>query len=210
MPGGYGTDESLPWGSSGDSYTTVEKPTFDVGDYDIDQLYNEFAPNYGDLSKNKPFDNSGDYPWQYKDHSNMKENIEQSPFRMNDPRNKELGFPGRLHKWFYPDEHPNYYPPAHQTNPLKFEGDIWDSYIPLMEMKDEGFIDYFDSVDDIVLDETLGRDFEGAPQDYPHIDDYTTYLNTLEPWQLQGIAGWLDAFRKNAYRRRNFWVQSDV
>ena len=49
MPGGYGTDESLPWGSSGDSYTTVAKPTFDVGDYDIDQLYNEFAPNYGNL-----------------------------------------------------------------------------------------------------------------------------------------------------------------
>ena len=182
-----------------------------IGDYDIDRLYHRHAPNYGDLSKNKPFDNSGPGHWKDKDHSNMQENTEQIPFRMNDPRNKMLDFAADpLLNKFYPGQHPGYYPPAGQTNPLKFDGDVWDSYLFLDEMKGEGFIDYSGSIDDIALDNPLGRDFEGTPQDYPHIDDFTTYLNTLEPWQLQGIAGLLDGMRKNEYRKRKFWAQSKI
>jgi len=221
MPGGYGTDESLPWGSSGDSYTTVAKPTFDVGDYDIDQLYNEFAPNYGNLpdtfdvgSLKTPIHNLPFYPQKdlYTTNNNPTRgfggNYEKG-FKW-DQRNLE-DMRGRWGKPLYTNKPQGWFPPRDLGSHTEYEGDIDNILMTMEQLRD---MDEINFLGDWLDDETPGRQMEGIPQDYPHITDYSDYLNTLPIEQLQGIEALMRHKMLNAARDRKlkkfWWAQSDV
>jgi len=216
MPGGYGTDESLPWGSSGDSYTTVAKPTFDVGDYDIDQLYNEFAPGHGNLPDTfgptkTPIHNLPFYPQEdlYTTNNPKGFRWDQKNLRgMDDNRVYSFGTPT------YQNKPKGWFPPRDLKSHTEYEGDINNILMTMEQLRDMDEINFLGNWEDLWDDNTPGRQMEGIPQDYPHITDYSDYLNTLPIEQLQGIEALMRHKMLNASRDRKlkkfWWAQSDV
>ena len=63
-----------------------ESPSFNVEDYDIDQLYNQFTPGYGDVEKFSLFPftpNPSQVPFEMGDNRNPFVDIEREP--LNNP-----------------------------------------------------------------------------------------------------------------------------
>ena len=214
MPGGYGTDESLPWGSSGDSYTTLPRPfdnttqTFDVGNYDIDQLYNEFTPNYGNLpdTYKGPLKNNPKF---------VGEPIHNTPFNINRnaPNLKWIQEPmdSGTHPFekSYSGKTRGYFPRYVPTDPSEYSGDPDGIIMHMDQLKDMGEMDYVGTLDTIWDNEDLDIQIEGSHH-YPHVLDYHDYLNTLPVGQLQGIESLIEAIKLNSARNKKWWAQSDV
>ena len=204
MPGGYGTDESLPWGSSGDNYTP-----FNVGDYDIDQLYNEFAPGHGNLPDTfgpvkAPIHNLPFYPQKDLHTTNNEKGF------LWDQRNLR-GTQGFWGKDLYMNKPQGWFPPRDLKRHTEYKGDIDNILMNMDQLRDMGEIDFLGEIWD---DETPGRQMEGIPQDYPHIMDYSDYLYTLPIDQLQGIEALMRHKMLNDSRdrilKKYWWAQSDV
>ena len=218
MPGGYGTDESLPWGSSGDNYTTVAKPTFDVGDYDIDQLYNEFAPGHGNLpdtfdaySLKTPIHNLPFYPQEDLYTTNKPKGFRWDQKNLGDMKDGS----------FYPFGHTPYlnkpkgwFPPRDLKSHTEYEGNIDNILMNMDQLRDMDEINFLGNMSDLWDNNTPGRQMEGIPQDYPHIMDYSDYLYTLPIDQLQGIEALMRHKMLNDSRdrilKKYWWGQSDV
>jgi len=160
--------------------TTTQPPSFNVGDYDIDQLYNQFTPGYGDV------EDSSLYPFT--------PNPSQVPFGMNDVENRSMEFEREpLNKQFYPDQFEGYIPKKDFPDMLRQDTDPESLLYKLGDFRNLGALDFQGGIMDAFPKEgmTPGRDFEGAP-DIPHISQYMDYFNTLSPREVQGLGSIFD------------------
>ena len=166
----------------------LDPPSLNIGDYDIDQLYNKFRPNYGDVEKFSLFP--------------FTPNPSQLPFKMDDPENRSLNFenipleedaPGTV---FYPDQFEGYIPDKGFPDVLRQDTNPDSLVLLLDDLRNMGVIDYQGGIMDAfptneytVKDmKTPGRDFEGATAlNIPHISEYMNYFNTLSGRQVQGL-----------------------
>ena len=173
-------------------------PSSDIGNYDIDQLYNQFAPNYGDVEKFETF-RGGEKP-------------KQVPFFLNEPPERRVESPYRnipfpefetipLRKddpgtVFYPDQFKGYIPDKGFPDVLRQNTDPDSLVLLLNDLRNKGVIDYqggimdaFPTNENTMKDMmTPGRDFEGATSlNVPHISEYMNYFNTLSPREIQGL-----------------------
>ena len=147
----------------------------DVGNYDIDQLYNRLAPSYGDVEKFSLFP--------------FTPNPSQVPFRMNDPENTSVNIDREpLNKQFYPDQFEGYIPKKDFPDVLRQDTDPESLLFQLGDLRNIGALDFQGGIMDAFPKEgmTPGRDFEGAPN-IPHISEYMDYFNTLSPREVQGL-----------------------
>tara|TARA_R100000655_G_C2919834_1_gene182076 strand:+ start:61 stop:636 length:576 start_codon:yes stop_codon:yes gene_type:complete len=152
-----------------------ENPSFNVGDYDIDQLYNQFTPNYGDVEDFSLFP--------------FTPNPSQVPFRMDDPENTSVDIDREpLNKQFYPDQFEGYIPKKDFPDVLRQDTDPESLLYHLGDLRRLGALDFQGGIMDAFPEEgmTPGRDFEGAPN-IPHISEYMDYFNTLSPREVQGL-----------------------
>jgi len=175
----------------------LDPPSLNIGDYDIDQLYNQFVPNYGDVEK---FSTPGG------------ENLKQMPFFLNEPPERRVEsyrrniappefetIPlrrGDFGSTFYPDQFEGYIPDKGFPDVLRQSTDPDSLVLLLNDLRNKGVIDYQGGIMDAfptneytVKDmKTPGRDFEGATAlNIPHISEYMNYFNTLSGRQIQGL-----------------------
>ena len=179
----------------------------------IGSLGDRPSPNYGNLpNKYKgPLGNNPNY---------LGEPIHNLSFNINKdaPNLKWIQKP--MDKYthpfveFYPGQPRNYFPPFVPKDPTRYEGDPFNILMEMEHLRDMGEMDFLGNLRDTVYlwpdDETPGRQREGIPQDYPHITDYSDYLNTLQVDQLQGLESLMEAKRMNAGRNKKWWAQSDI
>ena len=152
-----------------------ESPSFNVGDYDIDQLYNQFTPGYGDVEKFSLFP--------------FTPNPSQVPFEMGDNRNPFVDIEREpLNNQFYPDQFKGYIPKKDFPDVLRQDTDPDSLLFQLDDLRNIGALDFHGGIMDAFPEEgmTPGRDFEGAPN-LPHISEYMDYFNTLSPREVQGL-----------------------
>ena len=161
----------------------------DIGNYDIDQLYNRLAPSYGDVEK---FDRTPYIPGT---------NPRQLPYKFAEPDGyvgdaKALGFNletvplrrGDYGYLKYPDQFEGYIPDKGFPDVLRQDTDPEGLLYQLGDLRNIGALDFQGGIMDAFPKEgmTPGRDFEGAPN-IPHISGYMDYFNTLSPRQVQGL-----------------------
>ena len=160
-------------------FPVTNQPSFNIGDYDIDQLYNQFTPGYGDVENFSlsPLTPSPDQiPFKRDDRENMSLNLETVPL--------EEGDYGYLK---YPDQFEGYIPRKDFPDVLRQSTDPENLSLQLGELRRLGALDFYGGIDDFLEDGiTPGRDFEGAPN-LPHESEYMDYFNTLSPREIQGI-----------------------
>jgi len=157
----------------------------DVGNYDIDQLYNRLAPGYGDVEKFETFrggQNPRQMPFFIPPDSPIDRTIELPEFETTPLRR---GDPGST---FYPDQFEGYIPDKGFPDVLRQDTDPESLLYLLGDLRNKGVIDYQGGIMDAFPKEgmTPGRDFEGAPN-IPHISGYMDYFNTLSPREVQGL-----------------------
>jgi len=154
----------------------------DVGNYDIDQLYNRFAPSYGDVEKFSTY-RGGPSPRQMPfflppDDSNIGlPKFETTPLRKGDP--------GSIS---YPDQFEGYIPDRGFPDVLRQDTDPETLLYHLGDLRNMGALDFHGGIMDAFPEDgtTPGRNFEGAPN-LPHISEYMDYFNTLSPREVQGL-----------------------
>ena len=153
----------------------------DVGNYDIDQLYNRLAPGYGDVEKfSTP---SGRSPRQIPFF------LSPDSITMDTPKfeTTELrrGDPGST---FYSDQFKGFIPDKGFPDVLRQDTDPESLLYLLGDLRNMGALDFQGGIMDAFPKEgmTPGRDFEGAPN-IPHISGYMDYFNTLSPREVQGL-----------------------
>jgi hypothetical protein len=153
----------------------------DVGNYDIDQLYNRLAPSYGDVEKfSTP---SGRSPRQIPFF------LSPDSITMDTPKfeTTELrrGDPGST---FYSDQFKGFIPDKGFPDVLRQDTDPESLLYLLGDLRNMGALDFQGGIMDAFPKEgmTPGRDFEGAPN-IPHISGYMDYFNTLSPREVQGL-----------------------
>ena len=159
----------------------------DVGNYDIDQLYNRLAPSYGDVEKFETY-RGGPSP-------------RQLPFKFEQPDGyvgdvRALGFDietvplrrGDYGYLKYPDQFEGYIPKKDFPDVLRQDTDPESLLYNLGDLRNIGALDFQGGIMDAFPKEgmTPGRDFEGAPN-IPHISEYMDYFNTLSPREVQGL-----------------------
>ena len=166
-------------------------PSSDIGNYDIDQLYNKLAPNYGDVEKFEIFRGG--------------ENPRQVPFFLPPDDDVTMDFPkfettplreGDYGRTFYPDKFEGYIPDKGFPDVLRQNTDPDSLVLLLDDLRNMGVLDFhggvmdaFPTNENTVKDMmTPGRDFEGATSlNVPHISEYMNYFNTLSPREIQGL-----------------------
>ena len=165
----------------------------DVGNYDIDQLYNRLAPSYGDVEKFEIFpggENPRQVPFFIPPDSPIDRTIELPEFETTPLRK---GDPGST---FYPDQFKGYIPDKGFPDVLRQDTNPDSLVLLLDDLRNMGVIDYQGGIMDAfptneytVKDmKTPGRDFEGATSlNVPHISEYMNYFNTLSPREVQGL-----------------------
>tara|TARA_R100000458_G_C8232539_1_gene213821 strand:+ start:501 stop:1091 length:591 start_codon:yes stop_codon:yes gene_type:complete len=130
-----------------------------------------------------------------------------------DQRNLE-DMRGRWGKPLYMNKPQGWFPPRNLKKHTEYEGDIDNILMTMEQLRDMDEINFLGNWEDLWDDNTPGRQMEGIPQDYPHIMDYSDYLNTLPIDQLQGIEALMRHKMLNASRDRKlkkyWWAQSDV
>ena len=163
--------------------------SFNIGDYDIDQLYNQFTPGYGDVEKFETYPRGPSpkqLPFKPEDVIRHGYEFETTPLRRGD-----LGYT------FYPDQFEGYIPDKGFPDVLRQSTDPDSLVLLLNDLRNKGVIDYQGGIMDAfptneytVKDmKTPGRDFEGATAlNIPHISEYMNYFNTLSGRQIQGLA----------------------
>tara|TARA_R100001082_G_scaffold109116_1_gene85629 strand:- start:363 stop:977 length:615 start_codon:yes stop_codon:yes gene_type:complete len=168
-------------------------PSSDIGNYDIDQLYNRLAPNYGDVEKFETFrggENPRQMPFFIPPDSPIDRTIELPEFETTPLREGDYG------QTFYPDQFEGYIPDKGFPDVLRQDTDPDSLVLLLDDLRNMGVIDYQGGIMDAfptneytVKDmKTPGRDFEGATAlNIPHISEYMNYFNTLSGRQVQGL-----------------------
>ena len=157
----------------------------DVGNYDIDQLYNRLAPSYGDVEKFETY-RGGPSPRQMPfflppdspiDRTIELPEFETTPLKRGDPGST-----------FYPDQFEGYIPKKDFPDVLRQDTDPESLLFQLGDLRNIGALDFQGGIMDAFPEEgmTPGRDFEGAPN-IPHISGYMDYFNTLSPREVQGL-----------------------
>ncbi len=154
--------------------------SFNIGDYDIDQLYNQFTPGHGDVEDFSLYSftpNPNQVPFRMDDYENRDLNFEHTPLRKGDP--------GTL---FYQDQFQGYIPKKPFPDVLRQDTDPSSLLYSLNDLKRLGELDFYGGIMDAFPEDgiTPGRDFEGAPN-LPHISEYMDYFNTLSPREVQGL-----------------------
>ena len=152
----------------------------DVGNYDIDQLYNKLAPSYGDVEKFETYPRGPSpkqIPFRRDDYKNNNLNFETTPLRRGD-----LGYT------FYPDQFEGYIPKKGFPDVLRRDTDPESLLYQLGDLRNLNVLDFQGGIMDAFPKNgmTPGRDFEGAPN-IPHISEYMNYFNTLSPREVQGL-----------------------
>jgi len=161
-------------------YIARQSNPSDVGNYDIDQLYNRLAPSYGDVEKfsltpNTP--NPNQLPFRMDDYENRDLNFETTPLKKGDPGST-----------FYPDQFEGYIPDKGFPDVLRQDTDPSSLLYNLGDLRRMGVLDFQGGIMEAFPEEgmTPGRDFEGAPN-IPHISEYMDYFDTLSPKEVQGL-----------------------
>ena len=153
----------------------------DVGNYDIDQLYNRLAPGYGDVEKfSTP---SGRSPRQ------MPFFLSPDSITMDTPKFETVPLrEGDYGRTFYPDQFKGFIPDRGFPDVLRQDTDPESLLYMLDDLRNIGALDFQGGIMDAFPKEgmTPGRDFEGAPN-IPHISGYIDYFNTLSPREVQGL-----------------------
>jgi hypothetical protein len=153
----------------------------DVGNYDIDQLYNRLAPGYGDVEKfSTP---SGRSPRQ------MPFFLSPDSITMDTPKFETVPLrEGDYGRTFYPDQFKGFIPDRGFPDVLRQDTDPESLLYMLDDLRNIGALDFQGGIMDAFPKEgmTPGRDFEGAPN-IPHISGYMDYFNTLSPREVQGL-----------------------
>ena len=163
-------------------YIAKKNNPSDIGNYDIDQLYNRLAPGYSDVEKfSTP---SGRSPIQVPfflppdDEPGLDlPKFETTPLKKGDPGST-----------FYPDEFRGFIPKKGFPDVLRQDTDPESLLYLLGDLRNIGALDFQGGIMDAFPKEgvTSGRDFEGAPN-IPHISGYMDYFNTLSPREIQGL-----------------------
>jgi len=180
----------------------LDPPSFNIGDYDIDQLYNQFAPNYGDVEQFETYPGG--------------ENLRQMPFFLPPDDKPGFDYPkfettplrkGDYGRTFYPDQFKGYIPDRGFPDVLRQDVDPNSLLILLDDLRNMGVLDFqggimdaFPTNENTVKDmKTPGRDFEGATSlNVPHISEYMNYFNTLSPRQIQGLGSLFNRMYRDA------------
>jgi len=157
----------------------------DVGNYDIDQLYNRLAPSYGDVEKFETYPRGPSpkqLPFKPEDARRYNFNFEATPLRKGD-----------LGSTFYPDQFEGYIPDKGFPDVLRQDTDPESLLYSLGDLRNLNVLDFQGGIMDAFPETgspnygmTPGRDFEGAPN-LPHISEYMDYFNTLSPREVQGL-----------------------
>jgi hypothetical protein len=166
-------------------YIATKNNPSNVGNYDMDQLYNRLAPGYGDVEKFETY-RGGPSPKQMPfflppdspiDRTIELPEFETTPLRRGDPGST-----------FYPDQFEGYIPDRGFPDVLRQDTDPETLLYNLGDLRDMGKLDFQGGIMDAFSEEgrTPGRDFEGAPN-IPHISEYMDYFNTLSPREVQGL-----------------------
>ena len=167
-------------------FPVSDKPSFNVGDYDIDQLYNQFTPGYGDVEDFSLY--------------SFTPNPSQVPFRMGDPENPSVDVDREpLNKQFYPDQFEGYIPKGDFPDVLRQDTDPESLLYSLGDLRRLGALDFHGGIMDAFPEDgmTPGRNFEGAPN-LPHISEYMDYFDTLSPREVQGLGSIFKKMHRDA------------
>jgi hypothetical protein len=163
-----------------ESYIARKNNPSNVGNYDIDQLYNRLVPGYGDVEKfslTPVTPNPRQLPFKPEDVRRYGFDFETTPL--------EKGMPGYT---FYPDQFEGYIPKGDFPDVLRQDTDPNTLLYNLGDLRRMGVLDFQGGIMDAFPEEgrTPGRDFEGAPN-IPHISEYRDYFDTLSPREVQGL-----------------------
>jgi hypothetical protein len=168
-------------------YIARQSNPSNVGNYDIDQLYNKLAPSYGDVEKfslTPVTPSPRQLPFKFEEPDGyvgdvraLDLDIETVPLRRGDY--------GYLK---YPDQFEGYIPKKDFPDVLRQDTDPESLLYHLGDFRDMGKLDFQGGIMEAFPEEgmTPGRDFEGAPN-IPHISEYMDYFNTLSPREVQGL-----------------------
>jgi len=180
--------------------------SFNIGDYDIDQLYNQFTPGYGDVEKFETYPRGPSpkqLPFKPEDVIRHGYEFETTPLRRGD-----LGYT------FYPDQFEGYIPDKGFPDVLRQDTDPESLLFKLGDLRNLNVLDFQGGIMDAFPETgspnygmTPGRDFEGAPN-IPHISEYMDYFNTLSPREIQGLGSmFLKMYRDAAIDKKlyNFY-----
>jgi hypothetical protein len=182
----------------------LDPPSLNIGDYDIDQLYNQFAPNYGDVEQFETYpggENLRQMPFFIPPIDPIDRTIELPKFETTPLRKGDPGYT------FYPDQFEGYIPDRGFPDVLRQDVDPNSLLILLDDLRNMGVLDFqggimdaFPTNENTVKDmKTPGRDFEGATSlNVPHISEYMNYFNTLSPRQIQGLGSLFNRMYRDA------------
>ena len=168
----------------------------DVGNYDIDQLYNRLAPSYGDVEKFETYrggPSPRQMPFFLPPDSPIDRTIELPEFETTPLRRGDPGYT------FYPDQFEGYIPDKGFPDVLRQDTDPESLLYNLGDLRNIGALDFQGGIMDAFPEEgmTPGRDFEGAPN-IPHISGYMDYFNTLSPREVQGLGSIFEKMYRDA------------
>ena len=174
-----------------ESYIARKNNPSNVGNYDIDQLYNRFAPSYGDVEKfslTPVTPNPRQLPFKPEDVKRYNFDFETTPLRKGDPGST-----------FYPDQFEGYIPDRGFPDVLRQDTDPESLLYSLGDLRNIGALDFHGGIMDAFPEDgmTPGRNFEGAPN-LPHISEYMDYFDTLSPREVQGLGSIFKKMHRDA------------